>query len=50
MAPHGLTGLFVTIISLREVTVENPTGATEVVNQRLTLQAVWIDPKLIRYK
>ena len=50
IASHGLAGCFVTIIGFREIAVVNPTGATEVVNQRLTLRGVWIDPKLIRYK
>ena len=50
IASHGLAGCFVTIISFREIAVVNPTGATEVVDQRLTLRGIWIDPKLIRYK
>ena len=50
IASHGFTGSFVTIICLGEVTVENPTGATEVVNQGLTLGSTWIDPELIRYE
>ena len=49
VASHGFAGCFVTIVSFREIAVVNPTGATEVVNQRLTLRYVWIDLILIRY-
>ena len=47
---HDFASCFVTIVSFRVITVENPTGATEVVNQRLTLRGIWIDPKLILYE
>ena len=50
IATHSFASCFVTIVSFREIAVVNPTGATKVVNQRLTLKGIWIDPKLIRYE
>lgn len=50
IATHSFASCFVTIVSFREIAVVNPTGATKVVNQRLTLKGILIDPKLIRYE